>query len=67
MPNLLETHSSSVTRVNVLLAVSIIFLPVAVEPVKLIILTLRWDVSHGPRLSSPHRAWKTPGGKKMLA
>jgi hypothetical protein len=61
------SHSSSVTLFNVLLALSITFFPVAVEPVKLILSMPGWEVSQGPRLSSPLRAWTTPGGKKFCA
>jgi hypothetical protein len=48
--------SSRVTLFNVLLALSITFLPVAVEPVKLILSMPGWAVSQGPKLSSPERA-----------
>ena len=61
------SYSSRVTRLSVLAALSITFFPVAVEPVKEILSTPGWAVSHGPRLSSPLRAWTTPGGKKFWA
>lgn len=58
-----EIYSSRVTRFNVLLALSITFLPVIVEPVKEILSIPGWDVIQGPRLSSPLSACTTPGGK----
>lgn len=41
-------------------------LPVSTEPVKPTFATPGWAVSRGPRLSSPLRAWKTPGGKILV-
>lgn len=50
-----DTYSSRVTLFNVFEALSMTFLPVKVEPVKLILSGPGWAVSHGPRLSSPLR------------
>lgn len=61
------THNSRVTRFSVLLQLSITRFPVAVEPVKLILSMPGCPVIHGPKLSSPLRTWKTPGGKKRCA
>jgi len=60
-------YSSRVTRFNVLLALCITNFPVAIEPVKLILSIPGWLVIHGPRLSSPLRHCKTPGGKIAMA
>ena len=58
-----STDSSSVTLFRVLAALCMTSFPVAEEPVKLILSIPGWPVIHGPRLSFPLRAWKTPGGK----
>jgi hypothetical protein len=58
-----STDSSSVTLFRVLAALCMTSFPVAEEPVKLILSIPGWLVIHGPRLSFPLRAWKTPGGK----
>ena len=59
--------SSRVILFRVLLALSITFFPVAVLPVKEILSMPGWAVSQGPKLSSPERAWITPGGKNCWA
>jgi len=61
------THSSNVTRFNVSAQLRITSLPVAVERVKLTLSMPGCADNQGPRLSSPLRAWKTPGGKDCCA
>lgn len=55
--------SSSVTRLSVLAASAMIFLPVAMLPVKLIFWIPGWLTSQGPSLSSPPSTCTTPGGR----
>jgi len=62
-----EIYSSSITLFDVLLALSITFLPVVVEPVKIILSAPRCEVNNRPRLSSPFKAWMTPCGKNCWA
>ena len=56
-------HSSRVMRFMVFEQLAATSFPVADEPVKLILSILGCEVIHGPRLSSPLKHWKTPGGK----
>lgn len=55
--------SSRTHRFSVLAQLSATLLPVGMEPVKVIMSMPGWLVIQGPRLSSPLRTWKTPGGK----
>ena len=58
--------NSSVMRFKSCDAPSIIFLPVAVEPVKVILSISAWPVISGPRLSSPVMILTTPAGTTSL-
>ena len=59
--------SSSVTRFSVGAADCITRLPVAVDPVKLILSKPGWLVIHGPRSSPPVTMFSTPGGSSSAA
>src|SRR6266516_3465188 len=55
--------SSRVVRLRSGAAAAATFLPVATEPVKLILRGTGWEVIHAPRSSPPDTTLRTPGGK----
>jgi len=59
--------NSRVTLFSVFAHAAMTFLPVGVEPVKLILATSGCDVNHGPRSSVPLSTCTTPGGNTLAA